>query len=320
MNTTDILSEPLGGLSRNEWFRRLERLCEDEGSYEPIGDRHTSVFIDRSPSVLLVTFEEAEEVRLVNNNGQPIAFPLAIARDWSNLCILAHGETWYRDEALYRYFDRLVDDGLFEDFDHVVFYGAEMGAYGAAAYSVTAPGASVFAIQPVASLTGSVAAWDPRFRDKRHLDFTSRYGFAPRMIEGASKAFICYDPYETLDAMHASMFHDHSVVHLRCPHLGGQIESDFDHMGLMGRLLAMIGEDRLTRESFYQLYRQRREHAFFLRRLLDKLEDDDRPYLAAMLSRNAARRLHRRRFHESYQAARAKLAERGIPWDDRASR
>lgn len=307
----DILSDPIGGLPFDAWMQRISEMADDDGYLTRIGDDHSAVFIDRSPSVLLVTFEDAEQVRLASANGHPIGFKLAIDRSWSTLSILSHGETWFRDENLYRYFDRLIDDGLFEDFDRVIFYGAEMGAYGALAYSVAAPGSSVIAIQPIATLSAQSAGWDDRFRDMRSLDWTSRFGFAPAMAEGTQASFLIYDPHERLDAMHASMFHGEAFHHLRCPHLGGRIESDLDHMGMLHAILELAGEGQFDANVFYRLYRQRRDHAGYLRHLLDHLEDHDRPYLAAMLCRNAVRRLQRRRFHDGLAQAEARLREMG---------
>jgi hypothetical protein len=312
-----MLTEPLGGLTRDVWLGRVEEIAEDDGYFEPVGPDHSAIFIDRSPSVLVVSFEELDQVRLANPGGHPIGFDLAARRGWSHLCLLAHGDTWYRDRAVYGYFDRLVDDGFFEDFDQVVFYGAEMGAYGATAFSVAAPGAIVLAIQPVASLNASRCPWDPRFRDKRKLDFESRYGYAPAMIEGAEAAFIIYDPHESLDAMHASLFDRIPAQTLPCPFLGGRIEAEFEHMGILHELIELAGDHRLDRTSFFHLYRRRRGHAAYLRRLLDAVEAADRPYLAALLCRNAVERLNRRRFYDGLRDAQAKLLERGVPfkWD-----
>ncbi len=156
---TDMLTEPLGGLARDVWLGRVEEIAEDDGYFEPVGPDHSAIFIDRSPAVLVVSFEELDQVRLANPAGHPIGFQLAADRDWSHLCLLAHGDTWYCDRSVYGYFDRLVDDGFFEDFDRVVFYGSEMGAYGATAFSVAAPGATVLAIQPAASLNATRCPW-----------------------------------------------------------------------------------------------------------------------------------------------------------------
>ena len=90
---TDILSEPLGGLSREDWLARIEDMADEDGYFEPIGDRHFSAFVDRTPDVLLVSFEEADQVRLTNKGGHPIGFRLAVQHGWSTLSILSKGET-----------------------------------------------------------------------------------------------------------------------------------------------------------------------------------------------------------------------------------
>jgi len=308
---TDGLLQPLGGLSRQAWLAHVEEIAEEDGYFEPIGPNHSAIFIDRSPSVLIVSFEELDKVRLANPNGAPVGFPLAARRDWSHLCILAHGETWYRDRSVYGYFDRLVDEGFFEDFDRVVFFGAEMGGYGATAFSVAAPGATTVAIQPIATLTPRRTPWDHRFPAARRLDFETRYGYAPRMVEGNAQTFILYDPHETHDAIHAALFDRDPVEHLTVPYQGNRIEGEFEHMGLLQAILEMAGEGTLDRQSFYHLYRRRRESATYLRQLLEALEDADRPYLAAQLCRVALTRINRRRFHEGLRAAQTRLAERG---------
>ena len=59
-----MLNEPIGGLPREVWLGRLEELAENDWYFEPVVDRHYAMFIDRDPAVLLVTFEEADQVRL----------------------------------------------------------------------------------------------------------------------------------------------------------------------------------------------------------------------------------------------------------------
>ena len=313
MNTaTEMLSDPLSGLARDVWLGRVEEIAEDDGYFEPVGPNHSAIFLDRSQSVLLVSFEELDQVRLANPSGHPVGFSLAVRRGWSHLCMLAHGDTWYRDRSVWGYFDRLVDDGFFEDFDRVVFYGSEMGGYGATAFSVAAPGCTVLAIQPLATLDAARTAWDPRFRDKRRLDFRSRYGYAPHMIEGSDRTYIIYDPHQPIDAMHATLFDREPAELLPCPHFGDRIEAEFDHIGLLQTLLEMAGDGHLSRQSFFRQYRRRRDHAGYLRRLLDDLEQAERPFLSALLCRNAVERLNRRRFHEGLQTAQAKLLERGV--------
>ncbi|MEM6636427.1 MAG: phosphoadenosine phosphosulfate reductase [Pseudomonadota bacterium] len=306
------ITTSLAGLTRADWLAKVDEITEDEGYVEPVGRNHTAVFIDREPTVLVVTFEEFDTVRLSNEDGHPLGFRLAQTQGWSHLCLMAHGETWFRDPAITGYMDRLTDEGFFEDFEHVIFYGAEMGAYGAAAYSVAAPGSDVVLVQPIASLEAARTPWDPRFRDKRRLDFTSRYGYAPEMLEAARRAFIIYDPREHLDSMHAALFDREGTVHLRCPFLGDRIEQDFLQMKILHQVLELAGEKRLDRSSFFRMYRRRRDSAAYLRRLLSALEEADRPWLAALLCRNAVERLNRQRFRDGLRNAQSQLLEKGI--------
>ena len=173
--------------SRAEWEDRIDAIGEELGYFEPLGPNHSAFFVDEGPT-MLVTFESAETIRQSGEGKMPLGYTVARQFGWSHLCIIAEGGTWYRDRAVYGYFDRLTDDAFFEDFDRVVFYGAGMGAYAATAFSVTAPGATVLAVQPVATLDPRVTEWDPRFRAERRLNFTDRYGYAPDMIEARARS------------------------------------------------------------------------------------------------------------------------------------
>jgi hypothetical protein len=59
---------------------------------------------------------------------------------------------------------------------------------------VAAPGARVLAFRPLATLDPAVAGWDDRFPQARRRDWTSRYGFAPAMLDAAAGAAILHDP------------------------------------------------------------------------------------------------------------------------------
>lgn len=105
-----------------DWQRPMLAIAEGDGDFLPLGAKHYAFFAEERPQ-LLVTFEDAASLR-DRDDKLPEHFALARARGWSILTILAEGETWWRDPAVFRYFDRLADDGFLEDFDRVVFYGA----------------------------------------------------------------------------------------------------------------------------------------------------------------------------------------------------
>ncbi len=199
---------------------------------------------------------------------------------------------------MYSYFDRLVDDAFFEDFDRVVFYGAGMGGYAASAFSVTAPGATVIAVQPVASLDPEVAGWDRRHLHQRRLNFTDRYGFAPDMTEGAGEVFVLFDPEQQLDAMHAALFARPHVTLLRCRLLGEKLESELGKMNVLPQLIDAAGDGQLAASLFARVYRNRRRHLPYLRQLMARLDIARRPRLAALVARNVSARMPAPEFRE----------------------
>ena len=294
-----------------QWRVLIAEIGEERGYYQPLGDKHAALFIDESPT-LIVSFETVDSIRTATPGQMPLGYRVAEGLGWSHLCLIVEGETWFRDPAVYRYFDRLVDDAFFEDFDQVVFYGAGMCGYAATAFCVTAPGATVVAIQPQATLDPRVTEWDTRFSTHRRLNFNDRYGYAPDMIEGAGDVFVLYDPDEQMDAMHAALFTKPFVTKLRCPHLGQYIELSLLQMDILPRLLARAGAGRLNAATFHRLYRARRSHGGYLRNLLVRLQDDDRALLSAYACRSVLARIAAPRIRRRMEQLEAELAERDL--------
>jgi hypothetical protein len=296
---------------RASWLACLEAITARDGYLEPLGPRHWAFFHDDGP-VLLVTFETLGAIRSRAPSQMPLGWELARARGWSHLCLIADGETWWRDRRVWGYFDRLVDDAFFEDFDRVCFYGAGAGGYAAAAYSVAAPGATVLVLRPRATLDPAVAGWDRRDRAARRLDFTSRYGFAPDMTEGAGRVFVLFDPAETFDAMHAALFRRPWTTRLAARHIGPEPEATLAQMGLLAPLIAAATEARLSPGLWSAMWRARRDHPPWLRAMLGVLAHGPSRQREAVFCRAVAARLNAPRFRRRFQDLAAELAARGI--------
>jgi hypothetical protein len=282
--TPPDLDLDLSGLPEAEWLRRLDALGEEHGAFERLGAHHASLFVDAGPR-LLVTFESVDAARR-RPGAAPRGLDHVTRNGWSLLALLSRGETWFRDPAVWRSFDRLTDDGFFEDFERVLFCGAGAGGYAAAAFSVSSPGARVLALRPYATLDPAVAGWDRRHLAERRRDWTSRYGYAPAMLDAAACAYVLHDPGHAPDAMHAALFHRPGVLSLRCPLAGARLEPMLDAMEVMPALLDLAMEGRLDRLAFARLWRARRAHPAHLRTLLKRLEGAGRPGLAARVARH----------------------------------
>ena len=285
----------LSGLDKPEWTKRVMQRAEAEGAADKLGRSHFAAFVKAGPT-LLVTFETVQGMRGLTESAEPLGWQLSQRLGWSHLLMASDGDTWFRAPEVFAYVDQLIDDGFFDEFEKVVFYGAGPCGYAAAAFSVAAPGSTVLAIQPQATLDPRVTEWDDRFTEMRRTDFTDRFGFAPDMIDGAGKAYVVYDPAEPLDAMHAALFTKPNVTKFRMRYMGEALQS---HLLFMKRLFPLIqaaAEDRLDEVYFAGLFRSRRNHLPYLRRLLTKLEASDRPGLTTMLCRHVTARYQAPRF------------------------
>lgn len=304
-----------GDLSDAEWLEKLRDIGEKDGYFSSLGQDHASIFVERSHDVLFVAFETLFGIRSVSDTGLPVAFDVCNRRGWSHLSLITQKQTWFRNKRVWNYFDRLVDYGFFEDFDRVIFYGAGMCGYAAAAFSVVAPGAQVILVSPQATLDRPKTEWDTRFPNARRLDFGTRYAHAPDMLEAAQQAYVIYDPSETEDAMHASLFDAPNIHHHRYRRgSAGAIETDLRALGLVSALSEKAANGTLTPAKLADILRLRKRHVPYLRALLARVLDEDRPALTATLCRAVLKDRPIPRFKKHLAEAERQLAAmRGEP-------
>jgi hypothetical protein len=276
-----------------DWTAAMEAATEDDGYFHSLGARHWAFFADQG-TTLLVSFESAQAIRARPDN-MPLAQATAARHGWSHLCLIADGETWFRDRAVYAFFDRQVDDAFFEDFDHVLFYGAGMAGYAACAYSVAAPGAQVLALNPRATLDPAQAGADARDRPARRLDFTSRYGYAPDMLEGVSRAVVVHDPSIPAEAAQAALFHAPYITRLSARHMGDALEVHFEQMAILRDMIEAAMTGKLDSALFARLWRARRDYRGYLIALLEKAVVAGRRQHERMICESVGKRLRIRR-------------------------
>ena len=94
----------LKGLSIHDWSNRIHEIAEQFGSVTPLGDAHTAYFLKAGPK-LLVTFESAERIRGSRLAAEPRGFLYAREEGWSCLTIVSEHLSWFREPAIYEYFD-----------------------------------------------------------------------------------------------------------------------------------------------------------------------------------------------------------------------
>lgn len=307
---TADLAEPTEIDSAEALIGLLSEDLGESGFQRALDDQHEVIFISRGPK-LLVMFQQFDDAVRDGKLGAPVGLDFVDDKNYSLLYLGARAKTWFRANSLYEFFDSLVDDCFFEEFDQVMFYGAGLGAYAACAYSVAAPGAQVLAIAPQATLDMDRTGWDKRFPKGRVLDFKSRYGYAPDMLEGAAQAFVLYDPFSPLDYVHASLFHGPNITLFKCRHLDGLIEPALREMDILHRIVEACADGELTHGCFFRALRARREHTRYLRTLLYALDRKGKTLRIALLCKAVLTRRSGPVFRKSLAAAEKRLHELG---------
>lgn len=303
------IAELAGADDAAAWRLVIEDIAEERGYYDTLGPDHVALY-GEAGATMLVTFETEDDAR-AREGRSPLGWSLARPRGWSSLVLMARGRTWFRDAEVFSYFDRLADDAFFDEFDRVIFLGAGPTAHAAAAFSVTAPGATVLALAPQATLTPALAGWDQRFPEARRRDFTSRYGYAPELCEAAQAAFVIADPAVAEDAMHAALFAASGATVIRARRFGADLAAILEQSGALAASLEAAADGRLDTATLYRALRARRQHAGWLRNLLADAEARGSPALVQRLCTQVVARGKRApRFRRALQEANRALAER----------
>ena len=248
-----------------------------------LDDAHMMRLELRRADVLFVAFEEASEI---GNRGSGLLTPF-VRKGHSSLVIAAHRRTWFRSDKVAEAFDQMTDEGLFDQFERVVFVGAgKTGGYGAAAYSVAAPGARVLLVEPVATLDRDRTPWERRFRRERNIPFGPRYDYAPDMVDAAQRVTVISDPHDTLASVQASLFHGPHIDHFHAPWAGMPgLTQSLEEMGLLTPMIQAVAEGDLDRATFAKMWRARRAYEPYLAGLMRKLDPVKRPALTARYCR-----------------------------------
>lgn len=270
VEVTRVLFTPLPKPEGNpdEWAAIARDLAGPEGFFTDNG-RHSFLYIPRGRT-LVVTFDNLDIAMDKREDRRPWGFGFIEKQGWSMLGVMAAGWTWYRDPWVGDEFDRLAAEGFFAQFDRVVFYGASMGGYAAAAYSGACPGADVVAISPQSTVDKTVVPWETRYRTVWGADFSGRYGDAALVSGAARQVTILFDPYEPLDAAHAARFSMPNVRKLRAPLLGHRLGSSLSQMGVLTPIILGALDGSLTGAGFYRVLRARKGFARYQRELFEK--------------------------------------------------
>lgn len=219
--------------------------------------RHQVDFVPGGPA-LVVTFEPAAETKGDTDLSRPAwSQSFLQRRGHAVLGVKRTSTDWYRQPDLHRLFRRLERAGWFKTFERVMFYGPSMGGYAALAFAAVAPGCTVLAMHPQSTLAADRVWFDQRFATRRAQAWAGDFVDGADGAAAAARVYVCYDPWQTKDRLHAARLPAHNRVDLRLPCVGHATTRALQALGLLGTVVDRALDGTLTADSFRELARER---------------------------------------------------------------
>ena len=235
------------------------------------GEENAVMFAPRSKR-LVVAFDN---ISIAREEGQ--RWPWGFKALWQDmgcsvLGVMGVQRNWFRHDFVHDTFETLRDQGFFEQFDEVLFYGASMGGFAALVYQQCAPGANVLAIAPQSTLNRDILPNEDRWGWTTKLDWEGRFNDAAGATATAGEVIILADPYYKPDYDQVSRITGDNVTWLHTPFMGHQLPNAFVVMNIMKELLYAAVGGTLTPKLFYKLFRARNDLPRFQHDLLMEAE------------------------------------------------
>ena len=266
------------------WLADLRRSSNKRGWFYS-DDTFAMQMTTRSNDVLIVSFDNLSDVNDTALSRTTWGYPFYRDEGWSHMGVMAFEKHWFRDERLFNFLEGQVKTGIFKRFKQVVFTGTSMGAYAATAFSTLSPGCTVLAFSPQSTLAADLVPWEERFGSGRKQDWSGRYRDAVEHVSSAKKAFIVYDPYFSPDKLHAARYQGDNVVHLKSWYATHKSARFMRRADILKDITRAAVDGTLTADSYYKLYRARRNLPWYVAGLTDHLFDKGHLSMASALAK-----------------------------------
>lgn len=262
------------------WLEDLRGTPGRRGFYRSTPE-HALVFVDRGSERLVVGFDNLASVRdnaPVRRDGWGYAF--AASRGWSHLGVLAFTPHWFREAELHEALRGLAAEGFFARFGSVTLMGTSMGAFAACAFAPLAPGCTVVALSPQATLDPARVPWEARWQGAQRQDWGGDFNDAVTGAAAAGRAFLVSDPLLEVDRRHIGMFDGlPNVTHLPAPLSGHKSALFLRRAEILWTVIEQAITGELTPARYARLRRQARLIPFYIRPLAEHLADRGKPGL-----------------------------------------
>ncbi len=293
----------------HERFDEARTHAAASGGFFWEGPENAVLFEPRSKR-LIVSFDNISSVR---EEGQrwPWGFKV-MSRDMncSVLGVMGTQRNWFRQEFVHDAFESLRDQGFFQQFDEILFYGASMGGFAALAYSGCAPGANVLAIAPQSTLDRDILPDDNRWGWTARLDWKGRFNDAADCVGAARDVTIISDPYFGPDVAQVSRIRGDNITRLKAPFMGHQLPNAFHLMGMLKPLLYAGAGGTLTPQLYYKLFRARRDLPRYQHDILMHAEERGKLRSAIRVCEYTLKKRDAKNIARSLERLQAELSDR----------
>lgn len=264
-------------------FKAAKRAAGRDKFLHTLPNHH--VLFARRSAHLVVSFDNKQQDK---RNGQiyPWAFDFLQKGDFSHLGIMVNDKNdWFRDPALFDYFDDLRDKEFFQQFETVTFFGSSMGGYGALAFAEAAPNAHALVYSPQSTLDKASVPWERRYERawaRGNWD-DPRYRDAAHYMKHIKQADIFYDPLHLLDRRHALRLKGPNVNLHSCyftEHNTGRI---LTLMPEFSAYIQMLLRHETPNRAFHEQWRERHHSQAYVRLLLDRAIQAKKPQRAVQI-------------------------------------
>lgn len=281
----DDITDSTATPEQPQWLLDLRQSPFRQGFYHS-DEKYAAVFARRNMKQLVVSFDNLSSVRDPSLARGPWGYEFIRKLGHSHLGIMSFEANWFRDPALFRYLERMRDEGFFARFDRVALMGTSMGAYGAAAFATLAPGATVIALSPQSTLDSRLVPWEKRFRGGQKQDWSGPYSDASQEVASAARVYLFHDPQFEPDEQHARRFTGDNILCMHTRHAGHKSALFLRRAGILSRVVEQAIAGTLTPAGFYSLYREGRSLPWYLNSLTENVMARDRPALVQRVLRH----------------------------------
>ncbi len=264
-------------------FAAVAAEAQQRGGFCRAMTHHIAAHLPQGQRRLVVSFDNLASDR-EKERRYPWGHAFLASAGWDILGIMALRWDWFRHADLWDFFDDLRETGFFAAYDHVAFYGASMGAYGALTFAPAAPGCTVMAFAPQSSLDRTIVPFEKRYQVLG--DWTGRYADARDGVRAAGRAYIAYDPRMKPDLAHFRRLDGANVMALPMPGVGHKVPPALQRMGILKPLALAALEGRLDLQGFQRLYRARRQSIPWVIGLLERAAKRKHARLALRVAEN----------------------------------